>query len=79
MMLVRLWLSKYWNAVYLLTLVLLCFQGCIVFIFPALCVLVRTVRVRECAAVNPELNHLETVQNKTKTNKTYSDTQILKT
>lgn len=73
-MLVRQWFFKCWNAVYLLTLVLLWFWGYIIFIFPALCVLVRTVLVRECAAVDPELNHLETKQNKT-----CSDTQILKT
>lgn len=43
-----------------------CFFGLYGFYFPVLCVLVRTVRVGECAAVDPELSHLETVEKQNK-------------
>lgn len=42
------------------------FFGLYGFYFPVLCVLVRTVRVGECAAVDPELSHLETVEKQNK-------------
>lgn len=54
--LVRLWLSKCWNAVCLLSLVLLCFFGFILLSS----VLGRAVRAGECATADLELSHLET-------------------
>lgn len=62
-MLVSLWLSRYWNAVYLLTLVALGYLGCIVFVFQP-SVLVRAVNVLQLILTN-----------KTKPNKTCSDTE----